>query len=312
MEEDFRQEASALDAGALYTVGDAAGDEVLERLNLLYGQADALSVANARIYKRMLWAIAGAATLLTLFFLLYDEAELHGLIIACGIMLGTLALLSRYARRLGCHGKYLEYRVLAESARVGWYLRYAGADAKAADLMPWSLKQSIPWVHALLQESEKGQAGPKRPVLAHWIEDQRSYHSRALDRTRAQKRVDERSSRIAIAATAVVYLAALAFELAVMAGALPAVGLNTIRAGLKIALGVFSAATLFTGSTLGKLSLDNVIADHGRMVALYDEFEAEAAGGETEDLVVSLARECLNENATWYAYQGMNTPDVSL
>ena len=177
--EEFKREAAALDPAALYQVGDAAGDEVLERLNLLYGQADALSVANARIYKRMLWAIAAAATLLTLFFLLYDEAELYGLIIACGIMLGTLALLSRHAERLACHAKYLEYRVLAESARVGWYLRYAGAGAKASELMPWSLKQSIPWAVELLRENEEGPAGPKRPVLAYWIDDQRAYHERA-------------------------------------------------------------------------------------------------------------------------------------
>ena len=311
--EEFRREATALDTAALYQVGDAEGDAVLERINRLYGAADALSVANARVYKRVLWAIAAAATLFTLFFLLYDEAELYGLIAACGVMLAALALLSRHARRLDCHGKYLEYRVLAEGARVGWYLRYAGAGATAAELTPWSLKQSIPWAIELLQDSETGEPGKKRSVLAFWIDDQRSYHERALARTRSQQQVNERISRAALVATVVLYLATFALEIAVAAGAIEIAGLAAVRAALKIALGVFSAATLFCGSTLGKLSLENVIADHERMIALYDDALARIeADGESEQLVISLARECLGENATWYAYQSMNAPDVSL
>ena len=48
------------------------------------------------------------------------------------------------------------------------------------------------------------------------------------------------------------------------------------------------------------------------MIALYNASARIAAEGESEELVVSLARECLGENATWYAYQSMNEPDVSL
>ena len=32
--------------------------------------------------------------------------------------------------------------------------------------------------------------------------------------------------------------------------------------------------------------------------------------GESEELLLFLARECLNENSTWYAYQSKNKPDM--
>ena len=72
-----------------------------------------------------------------------------------------------------------------------------------------------------------------------------------------------------------------------------------------------SAVTLFTGSYYGKMSLSNVIDDHKRMIALYETAEEQMLReGESGELLLFLARECLNETSTWYAYQSKNKPDI--
>ena len=49
------------------------------------------------------------------------------------------------------------------------------------------------------------------------------------------------------------------------------------------------------------------------MIALYEKAEKEIlSSGETEELLVSLAREELSENSNWYAYQSKNRPVISL
>ena len=86
---------------------------------------------------------------------------------------------------------------------------------------------------------------------------------------------------------------------------------DLLRAILKIVLGTMSAITLFTGNYYGKMSLSNVIDDHKRMISLYKTAEERILQeGEDEDLILFLAREYLNENSTWYAYQSKNKPDI--
>lgn len=59
------------------------------------------------------------------------------------------------------------------------------------------------------------------------------------------------------------------------------------------------------------MSLSNVIDDHKKMIALYETAEKEISQkGESEELLLFLAREFLNENNTWYAYQSKNGPDI--
>ena len=47
------------------------------------------------------------------------------------------------------------------------------------------------------------------------------------------------------------------------------------------------------------------------MAALYEKAGQDIRQeGETRELLLFLARECLNENSTWYAYQSKNKPDI--
>ena len=87
---------------------DNVTESPLAEIDALYGAADVLSIRNAEKHRRILLALSVVGTLLTLAFLLYDEAELHRLIIACGVMVLCLFFIHRMAERLECHRKYLQ------------------------------------------------------------------------------------------------------------------------------------------------------------------------------------------------------------
>ncbi len=288
-------------------------DDIVPELSAadeIYGAADVLSIQNAEKHKRILLYLSIAGTLLTIFFLLYDEAELYGLIFACIIMIITLFLINRFADKLDCHKKYLEYRVLAENLRVHYFLTIAGVKKHITEIIPWYIKSSIPWIEEILTELPEIRLTQKQSILECWIHDQKAYHESALEKSQSQKKRDNRTTKIVIVITIASYIIAMLFEI-YMLNSTQNVDANAIRTVLKIVLGTMSAITLFTGSYYGKMSLSNIIADHRRMIILYNAAEKEIEkNGETEELIVFLAREFLTENSAWYAYQSKNKPDI--
>ena len=96
----------------------------------------------------------------------------------------------------------------------------------------------------------------------------------------------------------------------------PAVQLSGIdgwRTAIKILLGLLSVATLFMANYYGKQSLTRKASDHGKM----RDFYAAMAGmlernGQTEEILLRLAKEELIENGNWCSYQRDNAPDFNL
>lgn len=318
----------------------------LREADEIYAAADHLSMRNAEKYRRILLALSVAGTLLAVAFLLYDEINLYGLILACGVLLLTLFIINGLAKQLNCHRKYLEYRLLAEGARVQYFLRKAKSRQNAADLLPWSWRFNVPWTESVLRElgrtvdgapensspaeaaageaaAEKNPRGgdscrSRYRILDVWVRGQAQYHREALIMTEARIRRNDRISNLALLLALATYAAALVFEICVgglFSGSvlLGQRQMEVIRVILKVAMGSFSAMTLFAGNYYGKLSLEETAQDHRRMAALYEKTEEEILRtGETEDLITKLAREELSENSSWYAYQCKNRPDISL
>lgn len=306
----FYQEKEACSIPFTHII-DGVTESPLREIDELYGAADVLSIQNAEKHRRILLALSIAGTLLTLAFLLYDEAELHGLILACGVMILCLFFIRVIADRLHCHRKYLEYRVLAECLRCQFFLSVAGIQTRVAQIMPWSVRKGLPWVLEVLLSLPAGLPAEKQSILDSWIRDQKNYHEIALKRTEIKSRRDGHIAKAVLIVTIIVYIAALLYELIIYKNAAGSENADLVRALLKIILGTMSAITLFTGSYYGKMSLSNVIDDHKRMIALYETAEEEVLkNGENEELLMFLAREFLNENSTWYAYQSKNGPDM--
>ena len=286
-------------------------DPALKAIDELYGAADVLSIKNAVKHQRILRALSFIGTLITMGFLLYDEAELHGLILACTVMILFLFYIRRKAHTLDCHRKYIEYRVLAETLRVQFFLSVAGVQKQVVDILPWFIRQGLPWIEDVLKSLPKMSRHERNPIINFWILDQRAYHNGALAKAENKKNRDNRTTRVVIAITIIAYLITLFFELFIFTQNPRNVDVNAVRAILKIIVGTMSAVTLFTSSYYGKLSLTYTINDHKRMIALYNNAEREIARkGETEEILVDLAREFLIENSTWYSYQTKNKPDL--
>ena len=285
-------------------------DPTLKVIDELYGAADVLSIKNAQKHQRILLALSVIGTLITMAFLLYDEAELHGLILACTVMILFLFYIRKKADNLDCHRKYIEYRVLAETLRVQFFLSVAGVKKQVKDILPWFIRQGLPWIEDILKTLPEMKNHERNPIINFWILDQRTYHNGALEKAQNKKNRDNRTTRIVIVITIIAYIVTLIFELFIYAQN-PGVDVNAVRAILKIVVGTMSAVTLFTSSYYGKLSLTYTIKDHKRMIALYDNAEREISKkGETEEILIELAREFLIENSTWYSYQTKNKPDL--
>ena len=297
-------------------------------ITAVYQAADALSIENAKKHQQIIGILSLCATLLTMAFLLYDEMYLYGLIVVCGILLIALFAINKIADRLHCHKKYLEYRLFAEGLRVQYFLLKAGIQRNIATLLPWSWQFNVPWTKTafdimndeMKSEMETGENSPftKSPILDIWIRDQRNYHVKALAKNEIRTKTNDRIMTISLLCAVLAYIGALAFEIA--AGGLfsgnPMMAsekLEFVRTILKILLGTLSAITLFAGNYYGKLSLEDAAQDHRRMIALYEKAEKEILEhGETEEELLYLAREELEENSSWYAYQNKNKPDISI
>lgn len=293
--------------------------ELMSRIEAVYGAADTLSTRNAKRFRQTLAAVSAAATILTMAFLLYDEMNLHWMILVCCAMLLSLFLINRLSVRLPAHRKYTEYRLLAEGLRVQAGMYRAGTGTEVREIMPETWQMSVPWtVHAITTICAGGKPPEAHPVGEEWIADQLRYHERALDRTRNTRRRNDRMMHIVVVLTVLSYIAGLLFE--IFQGGLfsgrPALAQDVLENGrtwLKIVMGTLSAVTIFAGNYYGKLSLEETENDHLRMVALFTTAkDAAAREGETPELLYRLAREELNENANWYAYRSVNKPDLGI
>ena len=294
-------------------------DSTLAGLKSLYNAADSLSMENAVKHRRLLAGLSAAATALAMSFLLYDEADWYWMILVCGVLIIALFLINRLCQHSKYQARYLEYRVLAESLRVQYHLRSAGVSCEVSDIMPWNIQLAMPWVRKAVSAMMTG-APPmdRKSIRDSWVIDQRDYHRNALKRTAAKMKSNDRIVRVALIMTLLIYAFALVFEIGYggllggKAAFSPEVN-NTIRMYIKIAMGTFSAGTLFASNYYGKQALPNVMDDHRKMVILYEEAAAEIDRlGENEELLIRLAEDELTENANWYAYQSKSEPELGI
>ena len=319
---DRTEEFNALPGGASSAARpllpkDRETDIVLDRIESVYGRADRLSLKYAETYRRILVLLAVLSTLVTASFLLYDEADLHFMILVCGLALLGAWFLQRFAKRSSCHRRYIEYRVLAESLRVQAFLRYAGSGREAVTLLPWTQQTETPWIASAMTVLGIGEEPAAiRDILACWPEGQLRYHTGARETEQGKLRGSSRVVGIALGVSVFLYVAALVFEL-LLGGLLSPdkaiAGAEICRTVLKLILGAISAATLFISNYYGRLSLSRSVSDHEKMAGFYGRIIQRARiSGLDESLLLLLAREELIENGNWCSYQRDNAPDFSL
>lgn len=299
-------------------------DQDLKKIDEYFGVANLLSIENCKKHRKNLKRFSWGVGLLVFLFLLYDEAELHFLILFClGLIIYMYYWYSK-TREEKYHEKYLQYRVLSESIRVQYFLSIACVKKTATDLLPWFLKQGVPLIEEVLSDLPKIQMTEKKPIVNCWIKDQMEYHDEAHIRSMAKQERDDFIRNVSKIVAIFTYFAAFLFEIYMffysphhiteIYGTI--VWADTVRAALKIVLGTALAGTLICENYYGKMSLSRKIKEHLRMSELYHEKYIKIMTNknkeEPDELIETLAREYLIENSTWYANQRKNDVEFSL
>ena len=101
--DDFNALCAQTNAAQTPFTEEVSDDPAVKRMEAVYAAADALSMKFAVRYRRILALLAVCSTTVTAAFLLYDEAELHWMIVLCGAALLLCFFLIRFARRSNCH-----------------------------------------------------------------------------------------------------------------------------------------------------------------------------------------------------------------
>ena len=317
--DDFNRLAAALPPPRRRLLPEGTAEPVLSAIESVYLSASAISTAAAATFRRILVQLAVASTVVTVAFLLYDEAEAIWMIYVCGLMVLTDWLAQRYARKTDCHRRYIECRALAECLRVQAFLSYAGSGVQASELLTWTQQEETAWIKdAMCALSVGSHTGRRHDILDCWVEDQHRYHESAHNRAEHSADTSGRVVGTALVVSVGLYFSALLFEIFCGGelGVRPIVAVGNVevyRTWLKIVLGGISAVTLFVANYYGKLSLSRQLSDHDKMARFYGEVaEQIRRRGQTDEVLTVLAREELIENGNWCSYQRDNTPDFSL
>ena len=283
-----------------------------------YDAADWLSMHFQARYLRTLWALSLFCVLLVMAFLLYDEADMNFMLIAWGVIIVAYAVFYRLVVRGKYHQKYIQYRVLAESARVQTHLSSLGITANVGDDFTWTQRHDITWVRKAIDAFLIGAPAPATAtpdeVKSTWIDGQHAYHEKAAERDGGKLERSNRITRTIFTCTVIVFLAIAILEYGfpdLMSSSV--LGLE-LRAWGKILWGCLTAVVVFVAGYYGRLSFERKAFDHEKMALLFAAASRryEAAPEEYETVFRDLAREEIIENGNWMSYCKEDRPTFSL
>lgn len=313
--EEFLEEKKNCDL-ELYSIEKGITDSGLKEINEMFGVADALSIKYAEMHQNNLKINAFLAAALVLFFLIYEAAEQHYMVIPCVILIGLMVYQYMRGKKQRAHEKYLEYRLLAEIIRVHYFLVIAKVKMPVTKIMPWFLNQAIPWAKEIINELPKVEVNEKRSIMNCWVADQEKYHNNAHVKTRNQKDKNDRIEKIVLIVTVAGYIAAAIFEAyLILHFPMDESIEHLLRAALKIIIGIGTVVLIFVGTYYGTISLSSKIEEHRRMEMVYQKARNRIflqKAKENDDFIIHLAREFLVENATWYAHQKENKLELNI
>ena len=202
-----------------------ADREGLQRIDAEYGKSDALAVHYQRHSDRLFRGFSYTASCMALLFLIYAKLWANSVLLS--IYLTILLLSVVVFHRLRSHqwfSKHLVYRVLAETMRIKFFLRAAGADrlvsaTELINLTGIDQFSGFSWIGNLLKNVEPldGREAHRRAadharlasVHRHWIVGQQEYFRRRvrkLEREHRRLEVLKSALLIAIASFALVLL----------------------------------------------------------------------------------------------------------
>lgn len=291
----------------------------IRRLEEMYQKADSLSVSCQKRYTRALLAAAVCCVLLVLSYLLYDELDTRGFLILYGVIMAGYGLGYRWICKRQFLESYLQYRLLAETARVQCYISGLGFGNNTAAYFTWTQKQDAAWIQYAVSAALIGPA--MDPILSAeeartiWIQEQLQYHEHAQVKTQQKHRLNQRICKAVLLGMIAAFVLTFGLEYGFQDYVTGSefLGLSP-QSWMKILWGSLSAVTLFASDYFGKLSLDRKQVDHRKMACLFRC--AQQSFGlfpqNRDVLFQKLAAEELIENGNWYSYCQENTISFDL
>ena len=311
------QWAGEIDASArsLAVLESAELGDAAKRLRDVFAIANLLALHAQKKMRWALYILFGIGVIATILFAIFhiDEekwaAWAFGGVVLAGI--GAYQL----AKRSKVHERYVEYRTLAESARIQFYWHACGVPDCTRDHCTAQLPTNLAWIHdALLsivrssgRAAESVGADALRATLAGWISEQGRYFRRNAPRAhRSFSRCN--------------WLANAFFIAWVIVG-----GVLLLREACCADWPVWWKAISFTAvllpafsaiivAFLAKIAMGYQAKHYHRMASIYGRAEAQLANAAPEELrrvSVELGRQALQENVQWAAVlteQGLDPP----
>jgi len=333
--DEFNSDVSSISQTKFQSLADkktlSEASEKADSIHNLYQKADALSVVFRDKYLAAMKGLSLCGVVLVLSFLLYDEVESNLCLIVYGIILIMAFTFFIISRRGKYHRKYLEYRALAETLRVQFYLILLGINRNIADEYTWTQKNKNLWIRdtvtaALCGKTESATATGEQ-IEKMWIDNQLAYHERALAKANKKVKMNSSVSTALLITSIATFMIILVMEFHfsdlmnndLLNGPIRKIVMMhdgqefVIRGIFKIVLGVFSAITLFLSNYYGKLSLNRKISDHEKMIAHYksarERFQDPSLARDL--LFLELAKEEIVENGNWFSYCSDNTLTIN-
>jgi hypothetical protein len=199
--------------------------ESLQRIDEEYGKADALAIYFQRHSDRLFRWFSYTASMMALLFLIYAKLWANGVLLSVYLTLLLLSVVVFHRlRSRQWFSKHLVYRVLAETMRIKFFLRAAGADrlvsaTELINLTGIDQFSGFSWIGNLLKNVEPLDTrdsdvnGANRARLAsihrHWVVGQQEYFRRrvrALERDHRRLEVLKSALLYAIATFALILL----------------------------------------------------------------------------------------------------------
>lgn len=291
----------------------------LRKLEALYRTADGLSVAFQKRHTTSLLAAAAYCVALVLGYLMYDELDCRGFLMLYGGVMLIYGLNCWWVTKRQYLERYLQYRLLAEAARIQCCISGLGYGDIVTESFTWTQKRDAAWVHCAVCTALIGATGPaalsEEQAREIWIRDQLRYHIRAKKSTEKKHRLNLRICQ----GTLLGMLSAFAVTVILEYG-FPDFTIGSVLCGLtpqswmKILWGTVSSITLFAADYFGKLELGRKQVDHRKMSVLFQKADEAFAQfpQNRKNLFRKLAAEELIENGNWYSYSQESTISFDL
>jgi hypothetical protein len=194
-----------------------------DRLVDLYAVADHLAIVYQKYVRHSWMVLHGAAVLAVFAYGFYAHIEGHhwwALAAYLAMLVFGFGALLLFSWR-GWHGRFVDYRGLAEGLRVAVYWRIAGLTGDPVDRYPANLTGEVEWVRLTLR-GETARSEPQNPheartadalayVMKEWVGEQAGYF-RSTGQVDAGK---EHGCRVLMSATLAISAAIAAVLLAV-------------------------------------------------------------------------------------------------